>query len=529
MSVTSGFYNSLNGDRRYNAEQMSALFDTLINDGVFANIGTSFAVNAAGGLKVLVGIGRAWFNSTWLYNDTLLSIELDVPELLLDRYDAVVIEINHSEAVRAGSIKIIKGTPSSNPQLPAMVNDAEVHQYPLAYIYVKAATAEITQAEITNKIGTSDCPFITGILQVQHIDNIVAQWMSEWDQLVDVKEDEFNTWFESIKGALEGDIAANLTERVLALEDGYDDLATKENLEAYTFEKNTFTDQPSCQDFLDNYSNNFDNGTSYELWLNAAYSGDTILGGGQWKIIGDKTTERYETQLAIQYADNSFTIKGRSKFDGTWGLFSGLFNSKGGMIEDAINVPLILHNTSDTSRVMQKFSCNNVAFGYFGFTGVDNPVFRNGASTTDYALLHNGNYKTYVTPANIGAAASSHSHSGYAASSHNHSASNITSGTLPVARGGTGNTSVDTTPTSGSTKMVTSGGVYTALSGKAASSHNQAASTITAGTLAGKVNVNASAAATLGNAQVRDIYAGTSALTTGSTAITTGTIYVQYE
>lgn len=45
----------------------------------------------------------------------------------------------------------------------------------------------------------------------------------------------------------------------------------------------------------------------------------------------------------------------------------------------------------------------------------------------------------------------------------NLNASKITAGTLPVARGGTGNTSVDTTPTSGSTKMVTSGGVYNAL------------------------------------------------------------------
>ena len=82
-----------------------------------------------------------------------------------------------------------------------------------------------------------------------------------------------------------------------------------------------------------------------------------------------------------------------------------------------------------------------------------------------------------VTAAQIGAAETSHSHS----------ATEITSGTLPVARGGTGNTSVDTAPTSGSTKMVTSGGVYTALSGKAASTHNQAASTITAGTFAGAV------------------------------------------
>ena len=42
-------------------------------------------------------------------------------------------------------------------------------------------------------------------------------------------------------------------------------------------------------------------------------------------------------------------------------------------------------------------------------------------------------------------------------------ASKITSGTLSVARGGTGQTSVDTTPTSGSSKMCTSGGIYTAI------------------------------------------------------------------
>lgn len=54
---------------------------------------------------------------------------------------------------------------------------------------------------------------------------------------------------------------------------------------------------------------------------------------------------------------------------------------------------------------------------------------------------------------------------------HKHSADDITGGTLPVARGGTGNTSVDTAPTSGSTKMVTSGGVHTALAGKANTSH----------------------------------------------------------
>ena len=55
----------------------------------------------------------------------------------------------------------------------------------------------------------------------------------------------------------------------------------------------------------------------------------------------------------------------------------------------------------------------------------------------------NGTANVSWSLSEIGAAAANHTHSGYAASSHNHSAGNITSGTLPVARGGTGVTSDD--------------------------------------------------------------------------------------
>ena len=71
---------------------------------------------------------------------------------------------------------------------------------------------------------------------------------------------------------------------------------------------------------------------------------------------------------------------------------------------------------------------------------------------------------------------------GKASASHSHSANDIDSGTLPVSRGGTGNSSVDTTPTSGSTKMVTSGGVYNALNGKANTSHSHALADLPKGT-----------------------------------------------
>lgn len=68
----------------------------------------------------------------------------------------------------------------------------------------------------------------------------------------------------------------------------------------------------------------------------------------------------------------------------------------------------------------------------------------NGGSTegTNMFTFNGATAKSVnITPSSIGAATSDHTHSGYAASSHNHSTTNITSGTLAVARGGTGITS----------------------------------------------------------------------------------------
>ena len=233
MSVTSGFFNSRNGDRRYDARQFSALFDGIINDGVFANIGTSFKVTAAGGLQINIGLGRAWFNSTWVNNDAILPFTLDDSDQVLNRYDAVILEVNTTNAVRKGDIKIIKGVAATNPALPTLTKADGVYQYPLAYIFREASSTSVNQASITNKIGTSDCPYVTGILQVQSIDNIVSQWESQWIQwysniTTDGAEDihdsiismqtEFRTWFEALQAELSGDVAANLAASILELE-----------------------------------------------------------------------------------------------------------------------------------------------------------------------------------------------------------------------------------------------------------------------------------------------------------------------
>lgn len=214
MSVSSGFFNSLNGDRKYNAAQMSAIFDGLIIDGVFASIGTAFAVKAAGGLTVNVGIGKAWFDRTWTVNDSILPMTAPEAEVLLDRIDAVVLEVNGTESVRENTIKFVKGNPSSAPSRPTLTNEGNVHQYPLCYIYRKYGTAVINQADITPMVGTESTPFVTGILQTISLDELLGKWQDELDRFTDARskevddwiaqeESDFTAWFNKMKADLQ--------------------------------------------------------------------------------------------------------------------------------------------------------------------------------------------------------------------------------------------------------------------------------------------------------------------------------------
>lgn len=203
MAVTYGFYNSLNKDRVYNAEQISSIFDGVITDGVFASIGDMLIPIPGNGMQVIVKTGKCWFNSTWTLNDAPLPLDLDEPDVGLTRIDAIIIEVDASVSKRSNSIKIVKGTPSANPEKPNLINSEILHQYALGYVTITPNTTSITADKIENNVGNSSCPFITSILQQTNIEELFNQW-----------DFEFHTWFSNIKMQLSGDVAANLQKQV---------------------------------------------------------------------------------------------------------------------------------------------------------------------------------------------------------------------------------------------------------------------------------------------------------------------------
>lgn len=253
MSVTSGFFNSKNGDRKYDAVQMSSIFDGIVVDGVLMHFGGRLMVTATGeDMTIRVDTGRAWFNHTWTLNDSILPLAVPQSELILDRIDAVVIDVNGDLETRANDIVIVKGTPATEPQRPTLIDTQSRKQIPLAYIHVRQTVTSIRQADITNMVGTSACPFCTAPLEKMSIDALVAQWGDQWNEFYEqetaavrearnfwnsemnlfyneartefsdwkiARNEEFNLWFGTIKDILADDVAGNLAMQIVEIRD----------------------------------------------------------------------------------------------------------------------------------------------------------------------------------------------------------------------------------------------------------------------------------------------------------------------
>lgn len=158
MALTFGFYDSVNGDRTYNAREFSRFFDGILSDGVFEEIGDAFRVTAGNGMSVNVGIGRAWLKNTWIFNDSSLPVVITASEPILNRIDSVVLYVDYP--TRTNGISVVKGTPASSPVAPALTNTAEHWEYKLADVYIPATATAIAAGNVTNFVGTSGTPFV---------------------------------------------------------------------------------------------------------------------------------------------------------------------------------------------------------------------------------------------------------------------------------------------------------------------------------------------------------------------------------
>ena len=209
MAITYGFFNSVDGDRKYNAEQMSTYFDGLVSDGIFQSVGKKFSVTAGAGLTVNVDTGRALIECHWLKNDNVLTISLDSADVQNDRKDLIVIKLDYS--ARTMGIEYISGAES-------VKNTETVKYLVLAKITVPAGATTITQANIKDIRGSALCPWVTGLVKQVDTSDLFSQYEKAYEEMVQQminwwadRRNAFDTWFNSLTTSL--NVNLNLTKQ----------------------------------------------------------------------------------------------------------------------------------------------------------------------------------------------------------------------------------------------------------------------------------------------------------------------------
>jgi len=141
MSVTSGFFNSINGDKKYNADDINEYYKGILDDGVVKHYDADLEVEAGSGMTVNVMGGKAICLGKYIRNIGVLELAIE-PSESQPRYDAVVVGVDLEN--RSADIYVKKGIAAVNPSYPAIINTDLNKELCLAYVYVSANAASVT-------------------------------------------------------------------------------------------------------------------------------------------------------------------------------------------------------------------------------------------------------------------------------------------------------------------------------------------------------------------------------------------------
>lgn len=205
------FFNDVDGDRVYYAEDFARHLATYFTNGIFNNGCQVLADNDD--MSVNVSIGSANINGYRYDNDAIKTLTVDNADGVLNRIDNVVIRWNLTE--RTITVMVVKGAFAENPVAPDLVRTSTTYDLRIAKISVPAGTTEITQNLVTDtRFITSDCGNVISTVQTPDTEQLFIQIQAIFDNTIDTMTGDFDTWFEHVKGQLSTDVAGHLQNEI---------------------------------------------------------------------------------------------------------------------------------------------------------------------------------------------------------------------------------------------------------------------------------------------------------------------------
>ena len=147
-------YPIANASVKYYTTDHVAMNNNLIKEKTIFNNGFNVSALATPDLSVNVSSGECRIQGKYLSSSTTTNVRISANTDSYNRYDLIVVDVSGE-----GSIKVIKGTPSSNPTIPSASNN----QIILAKVLVGSGVSSIQSSNITDLRSTNNQYFMESL------------------------------------------------------------------------------------------------------------------------------------------------------------------------------------------------------------------------------------------------------------------------------------------------------------------------------------------------------------------------------
>ncbi|MDR2505265.1 MAG: hypothetical protein LBD16_04075 [Oscillospiraceae bacterium] len=198
-------FNSVGGDRTYDADDIARMFACVVTNGVHPMPGDCLMVMAGGGFTVNLRPGSCVINGRLGVNAAAKQLTLDAPDANLPRVDSVVLRLD--TLARDITEAVLAGTPAQNPTPAALTRDGDIYELCAAQILIAPQSEAIYQSAITDtRHDASLCGICTSLIEADATD-LFAQY-----------DAAFNDWFAGLTDLLDENAAAQMAAQISAIE-----------------------------------------------------------------------------------------------------------------------------------------------------------------------------------------------------------------------------------------------------------------------------------------------------------------------
>lgn len=176
----SRFFDSIDKDKPYPAEEFAEYFRLFLSDGVWA-LGTNLQVTAAAGMTVSAGYGAAMIQGYgyWLKDNSTGAKQFTLSAGgAQPRIDRIILRLDMALATRSIVMAVLAGTPAATPVAPALTRAGNIYELSLAQIAVGAGVASISAGNIMDERGNIE---LCGVVQPKALTDNINQGVKTTD------------------------------------------------------------------------------------------------------------------------------------------------------------------------------------------------------------------------------------------------------------------------------------------------------------------------------------------------------------